>query len=180
MAGRDDGLVVGRNFKAIVSSPEYRGGGHRGIHFKRVVEVKFAQMDLDFALQDREADCPVVNLGESDVGLRPEPDNFRPDMNFGAGIGIGPEVVRGGQRIVDKGARPILITGTFQGNLAGKVIEAGDPSRGIGKNGARPSEEEEEGEQRGGYEAVHPRHSFRTVVPVPIFYSFVSFPDLSL
>jgi hypothetical protein len=27
---------------------------------------------------------------------------------------------------------------------------------------------------------VHPRHSFRTVVPVPIFYSFVSFPDLSL
>ena len=91
-----------------------------------------AQVDFDGALGELQLNGAVVEIQEGDAGLAGETNGGGADVNFAAGILVGPEIVAGGQGAIGVGLDPVIFTGRLKGNGALQEIQARDASGRVG------------------------------------------------
>ena len=101
-------LSSGIDVDAVVAGAQQGDGTVRSIDFEGLVVVQIAQADVEAALANAELRHAVVEVEKLDGGLGAEANRGGTDVHFGAGILVGPEVIAGGHRIVERGLRPFL------------------------------------------------------------------------
>ena len=124
-----------------------RHGAGRRIDLYVVVGVERAHTNERGALRQADLQMIVIEIEDLEGGLRREANRVRADVQLGARVGVGPEMVAGGERIVECRARPVVDISRTEGDFALEVARARDARRGIlllvlGVNGSESAEEE--------------------------------------
>ena len=82
-------------------------------------------MHVDDARGDAHLNRVVVDVQEREARVAVETHGGLPDLDFGARALLGPQLVAGGQRAIDDGARPFFLAGGLQRHFALQQAETG-------------------------------------------------------
>ena len=121
------GIRVG--IEAILATARDGDGGVGRVHFEAVAVGQMARAQDQLALGEADLHEVVVQIEKAHAGLGTEAQHRIIQMQLGARVGIGPQVVTRGEGPVHDGGRPIVGAGGLDGNIARNKVQVRDARR---------------------------------------------------
>ena len=114
---------IGVGVEAILAFAQNRDGGVGSVNFETIVVTQVPHTQKELALGEADLREVVVQAEEAKARLRTHSQDGVIQMQFGASVGIGPQVISGGERPVDHRGTPIVRAGRLHGNISSDVIQ---------------------------------------------------------
>src|SRR5882762_616027 len=118
--------AVFAGFDAIAAASENGKRLIGGVNLEDVVVVEVAHVDVHDAGGELELGGAVIQIQKREAGVGAEADYGGAQLEFGAGIVVGPELVAGGHGTVGNGLHPFGFASGLEGDGTLQVPEAGD------------------------------------------------------
>ena len=143
---RPRGVAVAIHIDAVIARAQ-RDRGVGRVHFKSFVRPHGEDVDVERAGGEAQLHRAIVQVQERQRGFRTHADGRGANVHFGLRSRIGPEVVAGGQGIIEAGRGPVFHGVGAKGNLSAEIVQTGRargrvdglshrcPRRGDEKNG---------------------------------------------